>query len=222
MDDPLASLNKAIISFSFAYSSRYPPTNNQLRTLSNLRTQATIQNGQVTIQNVQGANQPRDKMLFAQEQEARVVLNDEQQDFLADNLEENDESTANAIFMTNLSHVGSINDDTVEPCYDFDILSSNNESYDELTSNNNVISYGDYMVTLGNDVDNYVPTPVQNNDMILFVIEQIKSQVEKCNTVNQETQSVNESLIGELEHYKERVKSLENESKTLLQTEKHF
>ncbi|GKA60750.1 hypothetical protein Tco_0760157 [Tanacetum coccineum] len=90
-NDPLASLNKAIIFLSSAYSSRYPPTNNQLRTSSNPITQATIKNGQVTIQNVQGVNQLRDKMLLAQEQEAGVVLNDEQQDFLADSLEENDE-----------------------------------------------------------------------------------------------------------------------------------
>ncbi|GJZ83698.1 retrovirus-related pol polyprotein from transposon TNT 1-94 [Tanacetum coccineum] len=70
----------------------------------------------------------KDKMLLAQAQEAGVVLNDEQQDFLADSLEEtddycDDEATANAIFMANLSHVGSINDDTVEPRYDSDILS---------------------------------------------------------------------------------------------------
>nr|GEW96009.1 hypothetical protein [Tanacetum cinerariifolium] len=79
----------------------------------------------------------KEKMLLAQAQEARVVLNDEQQDFLADSLEEtddcddlqlqastkfkadhvdaydldcNDEAIANAIFMENLSHVGSLND----------------------------------------------------------------------------------------------------------------
>ncbi|GKF87977.1 hypothetical protein Tco_0258854, partial [Tanacetum coccineum] len=126
-------------------------------------------------------------MLLAQAQEARVVLNEEQQDFLADNLEETDDcedfqlqattnfkadhidaydsncddkATANTIFMANLSPVGSLNDDTVELCYDSDMLSkvphydtyhdfdmlnsniqelgyienivSNNESYDEL------------------------------------------------------------------------------------------
>ncbi|GJT66622.1 hypothetical protein Tco_1018102 [Tanacetum coccineum] len=140
------------------------------------KTQATIQNGHVTVQNVQGrqsqgyagnagnnqasgarvtntvgntgANQPRDKMLLAQAQEAGVILNDEQQDFLADSLEETDdyedlqlqattnfkvdhvdeydldcdeEATTNAIFMANLSPVGSHNDDTVKPCYDSDI-----------------------------------------------------------------------------------------------------
>nr|GEW54497.1 hypothetical protein [Tanacetum cinerariifolium] len=130
----------------------------------------------------------KDKMILAQAQEIGVVLNEEQHDFLAGNLEEinnykdlqlqattnfkanhvdayysycNDKATTNTIFMTNLSPVGSLNDDTVEPCYDFDILSkvphhdtyhdsdmlnsniqelgyieniiSNNESYDEIT-----------------------------------------------------------------------------------------
>ncbi|GKC20184.1 hypothetical protein Tco_1022334 [Tanacetum coccineum] len=123
-----------------------------------------------------------------------------------------DEAIANAIFMENLSPVGSINGDTVEPRYDFDILS---KSYDELTSNNNFISYADYMVTIGNDDDNYVSPPIQKNDMILSINEQMKSQVEKCNTVNQEKQSMNESLTSELEQYKERVKTLENKSKKI-------
>ncbi|GJW42578.1 retrovirus-related pol polyprotein from transposon TNT 1-94 [Tanacetum coccineum] len=235
------------------------------------RTQATIQNGQVTVQNVQGRqsqgytdnagnnqasgarvintvgnpgeNQPRvDKMLLTQAQEAGVVLNQEQHDFLADNLEETDdycedEATANAIFMANLSHVCSLNDDTVEPRCDSDIHSevphydtyhdsdmlnsniqeleyienivSNNDSYDELKGNIDVISYIDYMLTIENDEDNYVPPPVQKNDMMLSVIEQMKSQVEKCNMVNQESKSVNESLTSKLERYKERVGLLE-------------
>ncbi|GKD92365.1 hypothetical protein Tco_1372202 [Tanacetum coccineum] len=152
-----------------------------------------------------------------------------------------DEDTTNAIFMASLCPVGSINDDMVEPCYDSNILSevphydtyhdsdisnsnvqemgyikiivSNNESYDELMSNNNVISYADYMLTIGNDADNYVPPPIPNNEMILSVIDQMKSQVERCNTVNNETQSVNESLTSELERCNEIVKTLENSSK---------
>ncbi|GKB26113.1 putative reverse transcriptase domain-containing protein [Tanacetum coccineum] len=117
-----------------------------------------------------------------------------------------DEATANAIFMANLSPVGSTNDDKLE--YIENIV-SNNESYDELTSNNNVIFYTDYMLTIGNDDDNYVPLPVQKNDKMLSVIEQMKSQVEKCNMVNQESQSVNESLTSELERYKDIVRLLE-------------
>nr|GFC85717.1 hypothetical protein [Tanacetum cinerariifolium] len=90
----------------------------------------------------------KEKMLLAQAQEVGVVLNDDQRDFLDDSLEEtddcddlqlqattnckadhidaydsnsDDEATSNAIFMENLSYVGSLNDATVEPCYDSDI-----------------------------------------------------------------------------------------------------
>ncbi|GKB57188.1 hypothetical protein Tco_0913374 [Tanacetum coccineum] len=123
----------------------------------------------------------------------------------------NDEATSNAIFMENVSPVGSLNDDMVAPRYDSDTLSkvphydtyhdsdvlnssiqelgyietiiSTNESYDELKGKNNVISYTDYMLTTGDDANNYVPPPVQKNDMMLSVIEHMKSQVEKCTKV---------------------------------------
>nr|GEU53021.1 retrovirus-related Pol polyprotein from transposon TNT 1-94 [Tanacetum cinerariifolium] len=91
----------------------------------------------------------KDKMLLAQLQKAEVVLNDEHHDFLPDSLEEtdhcedlqlqattnfkadhvdaydsdcDDEAITNAIFIENLSHVGSINDDTAETRYDSDIF----------------------------------------------------------------------------------------------------
>ncbi|GKD46403.1 reverse transcriptase domain-containing protein [Tanacetum coccineum] len=306
-DDPIANLNKAMIFLSFAYRPRYPPINNQLRTSSNPRTHATIQNGQVMVQNVQGrqsqgytgsagknqalgailslltqklfrvkdmhnawANQIRvircyncngeghiakqcttkkrvkDSECLEETDDSEELQLQATTNFKANHVDVydsdcNDEATANAIFIKNLSPIGSINGDTVEPCYDSDILSevphydiyhdndvlnsnvqemgyienivSNNESFDELTSNSNDISYVDYLVTISNDVDNYVPPPVQNNNMTVSVIEQMKSQVEKYNTVTQETQSVNESLTSKLEQYKERVKTLENESK---------
>ncbi|GKD83576.1 hypothetical protein Tco_1350415 [Tanacetum coccineum] len=54
IDYPIASLNKATMFLSTAFNSRFPPTNNQLRTLSNPRTQATIQDGRVIVQKMQG------------------------------------------------------------------------------------------------------------------------------------------------------------------------
>ncbi|GJR88266.1 hypothetical protein Tco_0212277 [Tanacetum coccineum] len=100
-----------------------------------------------------------------------------------------------AIFMASLSLAGSLNGDTVALTYDSDILSevphydtyhendvlnsvgqetkytkhfvSNNDSYDELTSDSNVISYPDYMVTIEHDVTQYVPPLAQDNAMIL-------------------------------------------------------
>nr|GEW56635.1 hypothetical protein [Tanacetum cinerariifolium] len=115
-----------------------------------------------------------------------------------------------AIFMASLSPAGSINGDTVGLTYASDILSevphydtyyktdvlksdvkemkyteqfvSHDDSYDELTSDSNVISYQDYMVTIENDAAQYVQPPIQDNEMILSVIEQMKFQVEKYNT----------------------------------------
>ncbi|GJY90009.1 hypothetical protein Tco_0505205 [Tanacetum coccineum] len=151
----------------------------------------------------------KEKMLLAQAQESWSYLH-----------------KSNKIFWL----IGSINGDTVGPTYDLDILSkvpyydtyheadvlnpvvletkysehlvSNNDSYDELTSDRNVISYADYIVI---------------NAMILYVIEQMQSQVEQCNTVNLENRMVNESLTSELERYKEKVKDLEERQKS-----KHF
>ncbi|GJR40548.1 retrovirus-related pol polyprotein from transposon TNT 1-94 [Tanacetum coccineum] len=92
----------------------------------------------------------KEKMLLAQAQEARVLLHEEQQDFLADRLEEmdsdyedlqlhttsnfnadhvdafdsdcDDEATTSAIFMASLSPAGSINGDALGLTYDSNIL----------------------------------------------------------------------------------------------------
>ncbi|GKD13359.1 retrovirus-related pol polyprotein from transposon TNT 1-94 [Tanacetum coccineum] len=53
-DDPIACLNKAMAYLTDVASLRFPSTNNQLRTSSNPRNQATIQDGRVTVQQVQG------------------------------------------------------------------------------------------------------------------------------------------------------------------------
>ncbi|GKD84462.1 hypothetical protein Tco_1355616, partial [Tanacetum coccineum] len=61
-------------------------------------------------------------------QEAGVILHEDQQDFLANRLEEiddycDDEAIACAIFMASLSPARSINGDTVCPSYDSELLS---------------------------------------------------------------------------------------------------
>ncbi|GJX93979.1 hypothetical protein Tco_0348565 [Tanacetum coccineum] len=103
-DNPIASLSKAMIFLSSAYSSRYPPTNNQLQASSNPRTQATIQNGQVTIQNVQAIANFKANHVDAYDSDC------------------DDKATTNAIFMENFAPFGSINGDTVEPRNNSNIL----------------------------------------------------------------------------------------------------
>ncbi|GJZ70475.1 hypothetical protein Tco_0634025 [Tanacetum coccineum] len=109
-DDPIACLNKAMAFLTAVASSRFPSTNNQLRTLSNPRNQATIQDGRVTVQQVQGrqgqsysstgeghmarqCTQPKrsrnaawykDKAMLVEAQKAGQILDEEQLAFLAD------------------------------------------------------------------------------------------------------------------------------------------
>ncbi|GKB85492.1 putative ribonuclease H-like domain-containing protein [Tanacetum coccineum] len=52
-DDLIACLNKAMAFLTVVASSRFPSTNNQLRTSSNPRNHATIQDGSVNVQQVQ-------------------------------------------------------------------------------------------------------------------------------------------------------------------------
>nr|GFC79759.1 hypothetical protein [Tanacetum cinerariifolium] len=53
-DDPIDAINHMMSFLTSVVASRYPVTNNQLQTSSNPRQQATINNGRVTIQPIQG------------------------------------------------------------------------------------------------------------------------------------------------------------------------
>nr|GFB02609.1 hypothetical protein [Tanacetum cinerariifolium] len=53
-DGPIDAINHMMSFLTAVVTSRYPATNNQLRTSSNPRQQATINNGRVTIQPIQG------------------------------------------------------------------------------------------------------------------------------------------------------------------------
>ncbi|GKB43954.1 hypothetical protein Tco_0888896, partial [Tanacetum coccineum] len=53
-DDPIDAINHMMSFLTAVVTSRYPTTNNQLKTSSNPRQQATIYDGKVTVQPVQG------------------------------------------------------------------------------------------------------------------------------------------------------------------------
>nr|GFA57781.1 hypothetical protein [Tanacetum cinerariifolium] len=50
--------------------------------------------------------------------------------------------------------------------------------------------------------------PAQQDDLILYVIEQLKTQVVNCTKINQDNKNVNEILTAELERYKDQVRIL--------------
>nr|GEV29033.1 hypothetical protein [Tanacetum cinerariifolium] len=91
--DPIDVINHMMSFLSIVVTSRYPTTNNQLRNLSNPRQQATINDGRVTLQPVQGR-----KFSFATAYQADVL---DAYDSDCDEL-----NTAKVSLMLNLSHYG--------------------------------------------------------------------------------------------------------------------
>ncbi|GKA04342.1 hypothetical protein Tco_0677123 [Tanacetum coccineum] len=206
-DDPIACLNKAIAFMSTVVASHFPSTNNQLRTSSNPRNQATIQDGRVTVQQVQG-RQEDSRILDGQAIQTTIPQNAA---FQTDDLDAYDSdcddiSSAKAVLMANLLS------------YDSDILSENFEQSlidyvpdTEITSDSNIISYEQYLQQTQNASVQDANSSAQQDSLIISMFEQISeqmsSQVTHWEKVNQETITVNESLTAELERYKERVKT---------------
>nr|GFB70988.1 hypothetical protein [Tanacetum cinerariifolium] len=129
-DDPIACLNKAMTFLTAVASSRFPSTNNQLRTSSNTRNQATIVDGEMLQVDRQGLLNATTVKLKLRKLE---ILDEEQLAFLADpeiladqaqiiiphnaafqtedldnyDSDCDDLSTAQAVLMANISNYGS-------------------------------------------------------------------------------------------------------------------
>nr|GFA34218.1 hypothetical protein [Tanacetum cinerariifolium] len=155
----------------------------------------------------------KDKVLLVQAHANGQVLQEEELEFLADPGMAESSSNQNVIttnaayqaddldaydsdcdelnsakisLMANLSHYGSDN------------LA---ESNTDITSDSNIISYSHYMnESQYNTVQNST-LPALQDDLILSVIEQLKTQVVNCTKINQDNKQVNELLMAELERY---------------------
>ncbi|GJY09497.1 hypothetical protein Tco_0377682 [Tanacetum coccineum] len=96
-EDPINCINKTM-AFLSAVALRFPPSNNQLRTYSNPINQATIQDGRVTVQQIQVrqtqsfagtgnrgiATTSKETYATSQQMEAGQILDEEQLAFIAD------------------------------------------------------------------------------------------------------------------------------------------
>ncbi|GJR18458.1 retrovirus-related pol polyprotein from transposon TNT 1-94 [Tanacetum coccineum] len=181
-DDPIDAINKMMSFLSTVITSHFPSTNNYLINSSNLRQQATIHDGRVTVQHVQG----RQNSFAAGISGTRAnilgtggdnsgngkVLNEEELEFLADP----GVAEAKAVLMANLSSYGS------------DVLS-------------------EYLLKTQNAAVQDTNSSTQQDAMILSVFEQLSNQVTNCNKVNKDNLIANESLSAKLKRYKEREKN---------------
>ncbi|GJR15480.1 retrovirus-related pol polyprotein from transposon TNT 1-94 [Tanacetum coccineum] len=294
-DDPIDAINHMMSFLTAVVTSRYPTTNNQLRNSSNPRQQATINNGRVTLQPIQGrqtsfaagtsrtytpgasgsnsgkqrtvicynckgeghmsrqCTKPKrkrddswfkEKVLLVQAQAHGQILNEEELAFLADpdipegqstqtvithnaayqadDLDAYDSdcdelNSAKVALMVNLSHYGS---DSLAEVDNHDNMNNNvahqavqvmpssqqsnvvNHLETEITSDSNIIPYFQYVIESQQVIVQNSNSSAQKDDLILSVIEQLKTQVANCTKTNLENKSVNDTLTVELERYK--------------------
>ncbi|GJS75494.1 retrovirus-related pol polyprotein from transposon TNT 1-94 [Tanacetum coccineum] len=194
-EDLIECINKAM-TFLSVVASRFPPSNNQLRTSSNPRNQATIQDGRVTIQQFQErqsqsfagtrnrgiATTSRGNYAVAEAQEAAFQT----EDLDAYDSDYDDLSSAKAVLMVNLLSC------------DPDVLS-------EIHSDSNIIPYSQYLQESQNTVIQDTNSSAPNDLLVLSLVEQMTDHVAHLDKENQTNKMVNESLTAELERYKERV-----------------
>nr|GEZ70829.1 hypothetical protein [Tanacetum cinerariifolium] len=269
-DDPIDAINHMMSFLTSVVASRYPPTNNLLRTSSNPRQQATINNERVTIQPIQGRHnnmstgssrlfasgsggtsgkqrvimcynckgeghmskqctkpkRKRDaewfkgKVLLVQAQANGQALQEEDLDFLADPGTAKSSSNQTVI--------------TTNAAYQADDLDAYDSDCDELNSAKvslmeNLSHYGsdtlaEYMnESQYNTVQNST-LPVLQDDLILSVIEQLKTQVvnytkERILTtqMNDDDKSISYALFVEIDSLKHTLSEHLKEKESLEQ-----
>nr|GEU35109.1 hypothetical protein [Tanacetum cinerariifolium] len=111
-DNPIDAINHMVLFLSAVVTSHYPTTNNQLRNSSNPRQQATINDGRVTLQPVQGRQisfTTDPGILEGQATQTVITHNAAYQadDLDAYNSDYDELNTAKVALMANLSHNGS-------------------------------------------------------------------------------------------------------------------
>ncbi|GJX59307.1 hypothetical protein Tco_0290697 [Tanacetum coccineum] len=156
----------------------------------------------------------KDKVLLVQAQANGQILHEEELAFLADPGIAEGQATQTVI--------------THNTVYQADDLDAHDSDCDELNTGKvallaNLSPYGsDALAKVHNpdNVDNYMinqgvqadvhnsSSSAQQDALILSVIEQLKTQVVNCTKINLDNTSVNDTLIAELERYKEQVKVL--------------
>nr|GEZ73720.1 hypothetical protein [Tanacetum cinerariifolium] len=204
-DDPINAINHMMSFLTAVITSRYPATNNQLRTSSNPRQQATINNGRVTIQPILGrqnfvlvgSSRPFTSGSRGAPGKQRVIVcyncKEEELEFLADL--GTAESSSNQTIVTN------------NVAYQADDLDAYDSDCDELNSAKialmeNLSHYG-----FDNLAEN-LTLPALQDDLKLSVIEQLKTQVVKYTKINQDNKQVNELLTAKLERYRNQERVL--------------
>ncbi|GKF31286.1 hypothetical protein Tco_0101084, partial [Tanacetum coccineum] len=193
--DPIACLNKAMAFLTAVALSRFPTTNNQLRTSSNPRNQATIQDGRVTVQQVQGrqgqnysantykSNATSSFRNTTKTQEAGQILDEEQfqsvelkQSFLIMLLSR----LRISILMILIVMISRLHKRFLWPTFptmDFEQLLVMDFTNNKISSDSNIIQYSQYLQETQLATVQDTNLQEQQDSMILSVIEQMSEQM---------------------------------------------
>ncbi|GKB92810.1 hypothetical protein Tco_0965082 [Tanacetum coccineum] len=185
-----------------AITLRFPTTNNQLRTSSNPRNQATIQDER-------------------QDTQTTITHNDA---FQTDDLDAFDSDCdeapgAKAVLMANLS---SYDSDVISEMYYSEQPAFDPASDIEITSDNNIISYDQYLKETESATVQNTTSIEQQNAVIMSVFDEITHRIAKCNVESNKNKNKQESLTTELEKYKERVRMFEERQKVDLNAREKY
>ncbi|GJR52322.1 hypothetical protein Tco_1402843 [Tanacetum coccineum] len=170
-EDPIECINKAM-AFLSAVASRFPPSNNQIRTLSNPRNQATIQDGEGHM--ARQCTQPKrprnvawfkEKSMLAEAQEAGQILDEEQLAFLAD---------------PGISKVPDVQEMQYSEQTRIDDFQDN-----EIHSDSNIIPYFQYLHESQNAVIQDTNPSAPNDLLVLSLVEQMTDHVAHLDKENQ-------------------------------------
>nr|GEV12082.1 hypothetical protein [Tanacetum cinerariifolium] len=172
--------------FSAVITSRYPTTNNQLRNSSNLRQQATVNDGRVTLQPIQER-----QVSFATGTRRTYTL-------AASGSNSRKQRT---VICYNCKGEGHTSKQCTKP---------KRKRGDSWFKDKMLLarSSSEYVYETQQAVVQNSYLSVQQDALILSVIEQLKPQVINCTKINLDNKSVNDTLTAELERYKEQVKVL--------------
>ncbi|GKA11023.1 putative reverse transcriptase domain, ribonuclease H-like domain, aspartic peptidase domain protein [Tanacetum coccineum] len=231
-DAAMLATMQQIANLLSGFQKQSPPTNNQLRSSSNTRSQATVHDGQITTETVQrrapgnvgntgsrgnqnngqGVNNQRKAMLL-QAKEKGAVLDAEAEAFLADVECTVPLAEPLALSTTNMFQVSH------EDAYDSDVIVLHDEhldSDDDEVLEDYTILYDQYLATKDSqdvpteaslDPPSAIPPFVA---YMLNTLSELTTQVEGHHKVNQKQALVNATLTAELDRCKLELARLEH------------
>ncbi|GJR72065.1 hypothetical protein Tco_0084430 [Tanacetum coccineum] len=235
-DNLIENLTNTLALLTQSYKTYLPQTNNQLRTSSNTRNQATVQDGTTSYEGAQNkvrnanpgqarqikcynCNGGQDNVVDedVDEQPVQDLALNVDNVFQADDCDGFDSDvdeapTAQTMFMANLSSADPVCDEAVHEIHDDVQPNYVVDSHVDYTSDSNMIPYDQYVK------DNAVPVVQSNvssvpNDTYMMILNDMHEHPVQYASVTTQNNVVNKSLTAKLAKYKEQVKLYERRAK---------